>query len=143
VTMRAPKTPSLRRAQDGQALVEFALVLPLLLLFVLGIIQFGILFNNYVTLTDAVRAGARQAAVSRTVANPVAATESRIWGSAAGLDASDLTITVTPHDPSDGSATWVQGGDVIVKATYPYAIDLFGVVVMSGELESETTERVE
>ncbi len=142
--MRAqPRSRSLRRAQDGQALVELALVLPLLLLLVLGIIQFGILFNNYLTLTDAVRAGARQAAVSRTVTNPVAATESRIKGSAAGLDTSDLAITVTPRDPSDGSATWVQGGDVTVKATYPYAIDLFGVVVMSGRLESETTERVE
>jgi len=131
------------RSQDGQAMVEFALVLPVLLLLIFGIIQFGILFNNYVTLTDAVRAGARQAAVSRTVPDPVAATESRLKKSAAGLDADDLVITVTPYDPTDGTATWAQGGDVTVKATYPYDIDLFGVVVMSGRFESETTERVE
>jgi Flp pilus assembly protein TadG len=131
------------RAQEGQAMVEFALVLPVLLLLIMGIIQFGILFNNYVTLTDAVRAGARQAAVSRGLTDPVAATESRVKKSAAGLKASDLAITVTPLDPNDGSANWVQGGDVTVKATYPYRINLFGVVVMSGRFESETTERVE
>ena len=51
-------------------MVEFALVLPILLLLVMGIIQFGIVFNNYVTLTDGVRAGARQAAVSRDLPDP-------------------------------------------------------------------------
>jgi hypothetical protein len=37
----------------------------------------------------------------------------------------------------------VQGGDVTVEAKYPYAVNLFGVVVFSGKLESKTTERVE
>ena len=46
-------------------MTEFALILPLLVVLLFGIIQFGIIFNNYVTLTDAVRAGAREAAVSR------------------------------------------------------------------------------
>ncbi|MBA2740648.1 MAG: pilus assembly protein [Actinobacteria bacterium] len=125
-------------------MVEFALVIPVLLLLVMGIIQFGILFNNYVTLTDAVRAGARQAAVSRDLPDPVMAATNRVKQSGAGLDASKLEITVTPYDPTPpGSATWVQGGDVTVKAKYPYAINLFGVVVMSGKLESTTTERVE
>ena len=48
-------------------MVEFAIVLPILLMLVFGIIQCGILFNHSLTLTDAVRAGARQAAVSRTL----------------------------------------------------------------------------
>ncbi len=124
-------------------MVEFALVLPILLLLVMGIIQFGVLFNNYVTLTDGVRAGARQAAVSRTLPDPVTAATNRVKSSAAGLDDAKLEITVTPYDPDDGSASWVQGGDVTVEAKYPYQIALFGVVVMSGKLKSTTTERVE
>lgn len=124
-------------------MVEFALVIPVLLLLVFGIIQFGILFNNYVTLTDAVRAGSRQAAVSRGLPDPVKATTDRVNQSAAGLKTSDIVTTVTPRDPADGSPNWVQGGDVTVKSTYPYAINLFGFVVMSGKLTSETTERVE
>jgi Flp pilus assembly protein TadG len=131
------------RSEKGQAMVEFALVLPLLLLLVMGIIQFGILFNNYVTLTDGVRAGARQAAVSRTLPDPVGAATNRVKTSAAGLDESKLEITVTPYDPNDGSANWVQGGDVTVEAKYPAKIKLFGVVVMDFKLKSTTTERVE
>ena len=53
--------------KQGQAMVEFALVLPILVALVFGIIQFGILFNHHLTLTDAVRAGSRQGAVSRTL----------------------------------------------------------------------------
>jgi Flp pilus assembly protein TadG len=134
---------SVRRSEDGQAMVEFALVLPILLLLVMGIIQFGILFNNYVTLTDAVRAGARQAAVSRDLPDPVGVATARVKSSGAGLDESKLEVTVTPYDPNDGSATWAQGGDVTVEAKYPYSINLFGMVVMSGKIKSTTTERVE
>ncbi len=60
----------IKKREDGQAMVEFAMVAPILLMLVLGIIQFGIVFNHYMTLTDAVRAGARQAAVSRTLPEP-------------------------------------------------------------------------
>ncbi len=47
----------------GQSLVEFALVLPSLLLVLFGIIQFGFIFNGYVTLTNAVRDGAREGTI--------------------------------------------------------------------------------
>jgi Flp pilus assembly protein TadG len=139
------KTRQIGRRQDGQALVEFAFVTPVLLLLVLGIIQFGILFNNYITLTDAVRAGARQAAVSRTLPDPVGVTTTRVRRSAAGLDASKLTITVAANDPNGppGNTDWVQGGDVTVAARYPFSINLLGFVVKSGKLKAETTERVE
>ncbi len=126
--------------EGGQALVEFALVLPILMMVVLGIIQFGILFNNYMTLTDAVRAGARQAAVSRTLPDPVGAATGRVVESAGGLDGfTAANVTVTPGNAS----TWTQGGDVTVEATYPYSINLLGFVVASGDLTSKTTERVE
>ena len=138
----------IRKNESGQAMVEFAIVLPVLMLVVLGIIQFGILFNHYLTLTDAVRAGARQAAVSRTLPNPAAAAEARVRSAASGSlsDANDpaaLVVTVTPYDPNSGQAKFAQGGDVTVKAQYQYSISLLGVVVKSGWLTSETTERVE
>ena len=50
--------PSHRR---GQALVEFALVLPVLALFLLSILQFGVLFSNQVGITNAVREAVRNA----------------------------------------------------------------------------------
>ena len=52
-------------AQDGQAMVEMALVLPVLLLVVTGILTFGLAFNNYILLTEATSVGARTLAISR------------------------------------------------------------------------------
>jgi Flp pilus assembly protein TadG len=49
------------RADEGAQLVEFALVLPLLLLVVLGIAEFGFLFQRYEVITNAAREGARMA----------------------------------------------------------------------------------
>ena len=124
-------------------MVEFVLVAPILLLLVFGLVQFGILFNNYVALTDAVRSGARQAAVSRSLTDPEGTTVNRVTRAAGHLKTSDLQISVDPYDPTKGTATWAQGGDVTVTASYPYSINLLGFVVKSGLLTSQTTERVE
>ena len=138
------KLRNTRKAQTGQAMVEFAIVAPILLLLVFGIVQFGILFNNYLTLTDSVRTGARQAAVSRTLSDPVTTTKNRVTSAAAStLKTTDLAITVDPYDPINGTRSWVQGGDVTVTATYPYSISLLGLVVYAGKMTSQTTERVE
>lgn len=123
------------RDEGGQALVEFALVLPLLLVVVTGIIQFGVVFHDYLNLTDAVRAGARAAAVSATSSDPVASARSAVTSSAGGLDARRLGVTV--------SSTWQSGSLVTVAATYPYSISIFGISVRAGSLASSTTERVE
>lgn len=51
----------LRSDERGAELIEFALVFPLLLLVVLGIIDFGFLFHRYQVVTNAAREGARVA----------------------------------------------------------------------------------
>lgn len=116
-------------------MAEFALVLPILAFLLFAVIQFGIVFNNYITLTDATRAGARKAAVSRRDSDPVATCIGAIRNSAANLKQSDLQ--------PDCQSTWEPGEDVRVTATYPYSISLLGVFSKSGRLTSTTTERVE
>jgi Flp pilus assembly protein TadG len=116
-------------------MTEFALALPILALLLFAVIQFGIVFNNYVTLTDATRAGARKAAVGRRLPNPVNACLTAIRTSAQDLNQSDLAPSC--------SSSWQAGADVSVTATYPYHISLLGMVVKSGRLSSTTTERVE
>jgi Flp pilus assembly protein TadG len=126
------------RDERGQALTEFALVLPILALLLFGVIQFGIAFNNYLTLTDAVRAGARKGAVARHLTtNREAAVEQAVIDASTDLNLSDLDVTVGV------SPGWEQGADVTVTATYPYKIKLLGVGIKEGLLESTTTERVE
>jgi Flp pilus assembly protein TadG len=116
-------------------MVEFVLVLPVLLVILFGIIQFGLTFNNYLALTDAVRAGARTAAISRFSSNPVLDTTNRVKTASGDLNGANVNVTVT--------STWAYGSDVTVRATYPYSINLLGVVVASGQLTSATIERVE
>jgi Flp pilus assembly protein TadG len=123
------------KSEQGQSLTEFALALPVLALLVFAVIQLGVAFNNYVTLTDATRAGARKAAVGRQSVNPVGDCQAAIRGSAKNLTQSDLTTTC--------SSTWQPGADVTVTATYPYKVSLLGLVVKTGRLSSTTTERVE
>ncbi|RBP66000.1 TadE-like protein [Alkalibaculum bacchi] len=53
----------LGKSDKGQALVEFALVLPILLALILGMIEFGWILNGKITLTNAAREGARVAAI--------------------------------------------------------------------------------
>src|SRR6187431_1042648 len=89
------------RNQDGQSMAEFALALPILALLLFAVIQFGIAFNNYVTLTDATRAGARKAAVSGKDPSPANTCVAAIRGSAKDMNQSDL-------QPSCAS-TWQPG----------------------------------
>ena len=53
------------RGRQGQAAVEFALVLPVLLLLMVGVLEFARAWNLHQTLTDAVREGARRALLAR------------------------------------------------------------------------------
>jgi Flp pilus assembly protein TadG len=116
-------------------MVEFALVLPILAVLLFGVIQFAIVFNNYLTLTDAVRAGARKAAVSRQAADPVGAATQAVVASGADITIDPSKVTVT--------SDWQPGDPVTVQASYPYSISLLGFVVKSGFITSKTTERVE
>jgi len=52
-----------QRDQDGAAAVEFALLLPLLVVLLFGFIQFGTAFNTRIQATNAAREGARMAVV--------------------------------------------------------------------------------
>jgi Flp pilus assembly protein TadG len=116
-------------------MTEFALVLPVLALLLFGVIQFGLVFNNYIQLTDAVRAGARKGAVGRHLQNPQGAVVAAVRNASTNLDQDELEVSVT--------SSFQQGADVEVTASYPYSINLLGVVVKSGELTSTTKERVE
>jgi Flp pilus assembly protein TadG len=131
----------LRHEEQGQTATELALVLPVFCLLLFAVIQFGILFKDYVTLTDAVRAGARTAAVSRLDDQRLATVDAAVRRSASGLDKpcatdSGLCVSVT-------ATGWEHGDDVTVQAKYPYEINLLGFVAAEGYLTSATTERVE
>lgn len=130
-------TPRRLRDQRGAAMVEFAIILPLLLLVVFGILQFGLLFYNYLDLTSATRDGARRAAVSRLSLNGAQTTRDAIAASTSVVDDSQTTVTITPGTP------WTSGNAVNVKVTYPYELNVMGITVWSGPMVAESVARVE
>ncbi len=73
-------------------MTEFALVLPILALLLFGVIQFGVAFNHYITLTDAVRAGARKAAVGRHLPIHPARRSQAVRNAATDLNQSQLNV---------------------------------------------------
>jgi membrane-bound ClpP family serine protease len=121
-------------SERGQSMTEFALVLPLMVVLLFGIIQFGITFNNYITLTDAVRAGSRKGSVARHLQDPVGATVDEVRRAGIDLKPADLQVSV--------ESSWIPGEEVRVSASYPYAIKVLGVTIKSGRMNSTTTERV-
>jgi Flp pilus assembly protein TadG len=118
-------------------MVEFTLILPMLLLLILGIYQFGQAYADYIQVTNAARDGGRKALVSRTdasgVADVIATAKNATWW----LDKNQMSVSVSPGQP------WTTGQNVTVTVTYPYSINLLGYVVASGTLKSATTVRME
>jgi Flp pilus assembly protein TadG len=128
-----------RKNDSGQAVVEFAVILPVLLMILFAILQFGIVFNNYIQVTAAAREGARKAAVSRSLGTAAAETAATTSAKSAAPGLKQTSIAVSyPNSP-----TFAQGSDVTVKVTYPYSISILGIIVKSGNLSSSTTMRVE
>ena len=123
--------------ERGQTMTELALVLPILVVIVLAIAQFGVAFNNYVTVTDAARAAARKGAVSRESGDPQGDCQAAGYAAGQNLNNPGIDFVVTC------SSSWGIGSDVTVTASYPYSISLLGWVVSSGRLNTTMQERVE
>jgi Flp pilus assembly protein TadG len=123
--------------ERGQTMTEFAFVLPILLVVLFGIVQFGIIFNNYVALTDAARAASRQGAVSRNSSDPKGDCEATGYDAGSNLAQPRVKFILTCD------SSWAAGSDVTVTATYPYDIKLLDWVVASGTLNTTMKERVE
>lgn len=123
------------KSERGQSMTELAMILPLLLILIFGIIQLGLAFNNYLAVTDAIRAGARKATVSRLSGDPVGDCVTAARNAGADLQQSKFDVTC--------SSTWQPGSDVTVTGSYPYSINVLGFVVKSGNLTTQVKERVE
>lgn len=84
------------RGERGAAAVELALVMPLLLLVLFAIIDFGRMLNAQITLTEASREGARSGAYSK----PLTDVQARVQVASSGLDTTQLTTALTTACPN-------------------------------------------
>lgn len=93
----------------GQALVEFALILPVFMLLVVGMLEFGVIINQYLVVAEAAREGARSAALGNT--NATVTTVSK--AAASPINTSQLTVTISP------TANRTSGTQVTVTVANP------------------------
>lgn len=121
-------------SERGQAMTELAIVLPIFLTILFAVVQFGSVWRDYITLTDAARAGARKAAVSRH-GDPKQAGCDQVKATAGDLR-KPVTCSVVVSGPAERP-------DVTVKASYPYNVTILGITIASGDLKTETTELME
>lgn len=133
------------REERGQSLAEFALVLPVLALLIMGMIKAGIVYNHYITLNDAVRVAVRQLAVGRGTTDACAPAITRLRTAAADLPHyNDPTVLVIDAPTVTSSCSnLVVGSDATIVAHYPCHIDIAPFLHISLTCTARTTERVE
>lgn len=131
------RSRSIIRSESGQATVELALSLVVLLLIVFAIIDFGRIFQVYLTTNHATREGARIASLGATDTEITTATST-----AAQVDeVTNLTVTITPPQELRKRGTFVT-----VTTTYPVTISvpLMDMVLPNPfTVKSKTVMRVE
>jgi Flp pilus assembly protein TadG len=131
------------RGDEGQSVVEFAFVMPFLVFLLLAICQFGLALHDYLSITDAVRVGARTAAVNRTT-DPCGKARTAIQNtiSASQWSAISGSIICTPASPGG------VGSSYTISTSYPITIGLppiFGLPAFNytGNMPASATERLE
>ena len=117
------------RKERGAALVEFAIILPLLLLIVLGIVEFGWTFGQYNDIRHGAREAARLAAVNAGSHTSMGTT---------ACAAMDLTTGATTIEFTDGGAV---GAEATVVVTSDHEA-ISGVALFDAMLPSAITSTV-
>jgi Flp pilus assembly protein TadG len=150
---RSSARQALARARDeqGQSLVEFGLLSSVLFPILLGIIVFGLGFNNYLVLTNGTNIAAQALAISRgqdtpgeTVIDPCQTAYLAFHNAAPTLNASNLKFTVqlwtsatasTTYGPLAGGSTatctagagnMTSGQQSLLTVTYPVQLNFLG-----------------
>jgi len=121
----------------GQSIVELAILLPVLVMIMLGILQLGLVFNAYTMISNGAREGARTASVGGDDVAVLAAT----GNNTTSLDQANLTVNITP---SAGSRT--SGNAVVVNLSYDVdvIVPLIGGIIGDPiQLNASSTMRVE
>ncbi|MDO8611364.1 MAG: pilus assembly protein [Dehalococcoidia bacterium] len=122
-----------KNGEKGQALVEFTLLVPIFLLLLFAIVDFGMGFYSWITVTNSAREGARLGAVHAPLNVPSSpcylkasldqCIEDRVRATADRLDQSNMIVTITGEEGPPGDS-------VVVTVDYEYDLitPLAGIV---------------
>lgn len=128
-----------RKNEQGQSLVELALILPLIVIILFGVLEFGRIFHSYMIITHAAREGARIGAVGKNDTEIIA----RIRESAP-LAKADTHLQIDKIEPSFNART--PGLPLTVEVTYDVELItplLSDIIPNPITLRSQSTMRLE
>jgi len=150
---------------DGGPLVEFALVVPIFMVLIVGMFSLGLMLNNYMVLTNIVGTAARNLALSRDITaassdpcnyavsqavtnspslNLTAVTWTVTWtkfdSSGNALTPSTYTSSSVGTMPSCSSQSITQGDNVAISAQYPVVFYQYGISPKSMNLTARSAE---
>ena len=134
-----------RESVDGQTLVEFALIIPIFIMLLMGVLDLGRAVYAYHTLNNAAREGARQAIVDQYVLHIEERAIAHATGVATSADDVDVDFRNAATPSAAGSCDSKVGTDAIVgcvavvrvshdfQAVTPIIGNIVGVIAMAGE----------
>jgi len=117
--------------------VEFAIILPILVLIIFGIIEFGLLMNSYIVIQAASREGARIGIVGGTDEDIL----DSVYTAASNLDINRINVNINPNEGSRK-----PGDTLTVQVEYDYDILMPVISNLLGDsirLRAKTSMRVE
>ena len=114
--------------QKGAAAVEFAIIIPVLVMILFGMFQFGIAYNNWIALTHAAREGARLAAVGNY-------DEQAVRDSAPSVDIASVNVTGLDGGIGDSVTVNVTGSVLDIQIPFVGSWPI--------QLQSEASMRIE
>jgi len=126
-----------RHGEQGQAIIEMALTLPLLLLVVLGMFDFGLLFQRFEVVTNAAREGARLAVLTSQYSTANAQQRALDYLASGGLSgtcnagtAGSVCVTVTPGTTTiTGTSPAITVNEMVVTVEYDHQHIFVGPII--------------
>lgn len=145
---------AIRSMEEGGALVEMAVTLPLLMMIMTGIFSFSVAIYQKLQLAEAVSNGGHYLAVDRGDSDPCKTVANAIYNAAPGLNPNSMSLTFTingtqsgptcPGSSGTANANMVSGGNAQIDATYPCALGVYGAnFAGTCSLKSEITEVIQ
>lgn len=139
--------------ERGAAVIELAVVAPLLFMMIFAILQFGIVLHNKVVLAESVGFAARALSMTRGTTDPCSTTVAKLKSAVGSGIADTVQITLTVHGSTYGPSnsptcsgvgtSMTSGEDAVIKATYPWSVALYGMSMTGSSLAAQTSVRVE
>lgn len=140
-------TSTRNNGQEGQALVETALIILVILLLLMGIIEFGFIFYAYVRVSNATREGARAGSLwlrdresDSGYYEPILChtVKDAVWSEASGIEEDQIIITLREGviNCDDTSLSPQAGEAITVTASYDYDLPFVSSLPVIGDIVS-------